>query len=75
MNKAEAERMAQIGRAVVTRCMGDDPRANREAFTPERTTAYLQRMKDELHSLQTCKALRVGRLVLTLDTELGRGEG
>ena len=72
MNEDEAERMAQIGRAVVAWCMGDDPRANREA-TPERTTAYLQRMKDELHSLQTCKALRVGRLVLTLDGELREG--
>jgi hypothetical protein len=59
------ERFAAIGRAVVRYCMGDNPQAEREA-TPDRVVEFLRRRDEELRSLQTCDALRVGRHAIAL---------
>lgn len=62
-------RLATIGRAVVEFLMPNNPAALRQA-TPENVVEHLRRQQEELRSLQTCDALRVGRLVLTLNDAL-----
>lgn len=70
MSKEEEERFAAIGRAVVEYLKPNDPIAAGEA-TPENVVGMLQRYDGERRSLQNSKALRVGRIVLALASELG----
>lgn len=65
----DTERMAAIGRAVVEHLMPANPRAMREA-APEGVVSMLRRQRDELHSLQTSSALRIGRAVIDVAGEL-----
>jgi hypothetical protein len=61
-------RFAQIGRAVVQLLIGgeeDNPIAWKEA-TSTVVISRLERIFGEYHTLLTCDALKVGRLVLSL---------
>lgn len=62
---SDDERMAEIGRAVVQHCMGDNEAAMRQA-TPERVVAWLKQQQEELFSLQVCHEIQVGRAALLL---------
>lgn len=67
----DIERLAAIGHAVVVHLMGTDPRPMREA-TVERVISHLKRREDEARSVANSRALRVGRLMLTLVDEVNR---
>ncbi len=67
----EDERMAAIGRAVVEHLHPGNERAAREA-TPALVVGRLERDDALRHSLGTCDALKIGRLVLMLHDALPR---
>lgn len=67
---SDTARLAAIGRAVIWHIMPGDDAALRQA-TAERVVDRLRRDAADLHSLQTCDALRVGRAALVLRDALG----
>lgn len=67
---ADSERWAEIGRAVIEHLHHGDTAALQGA-TPERVVGLLARRDERLRSLETCDALRIGRLVIALRDSLG----